>query len=163
MELRDLDPIIEKEEVLAEFEKAMGITEAVVTVKALRRSYSGTQTAILELPTKVAVGLHENARIKIGYVYTRVRMVPEVKRCYRCHDFGHISYNCKAVIQGRESCRRSEEDGIKEYSATVPRYSLCAAKGIKEENCRHVAGSTQCQQFKKYMSIYRKDDGRREK
>lgn len=91
LEIDDLDAKTSKEELL-EIMRSLGDDDARVI--SLRKSYGGTQTALIMVPSGVARRLCNEGRIRVGLVYARVRAAELETRCYRCLAFGHMAKNC---------------------------------------------------------------------
>ena len=93
-------------------------------------------------------------RIRIGYVIAKVRILPNIVRCFRCHGFGHLSYGYKVAIGGEQICRRCGVSGhsIRDCSA-AQRCILCVRKGIHETKCGHIAGTAICPVYKEAIRL----------
>lgn len=152
-EVRDIDPTMEREEVKSEISKTLQIGINEVEVKTIRFGYGGTKTAIIAIPTSMLEKIGEENKIKIGYTACRMKRTQNLVRCYRCHDFGHLSYNCKMELQGKELCRRCGKvvhqiNGCEAMKSCV----LCIRAGIPAAKAEHVAGAVGCPQYKKYVA-----------
>lgn len=149
LQLRGLDPIISKEEVATDMAEAGGIDPADVTVQTLRPMKDGTQAAIVKIPARKVNGELRSGRIKIGLVICRARILPEITRCFRCHQNGHVGAECKNLEVGKSLCRRcGQEDHSMESCERSPRCVLCANTGLEGTNVRHVAGALNCPAFR---------------
>lgn len=95
VEVRDLDEVTTKEEVLDAFMALDGTFGAKII--NLRKVYGGAQTAIVLLPRQAARRLCADGRIRIGLVYARVRPTEPLNRCFRCLAPGHMSRTCTGV------------------------------------------------------------------
>lgn len=108
IEVRDLDEVTTKEEVL---EAALALDgshgERVVSI---RRAYGGAQTAVVLLPKLAATKICEAGRIRVGLVYARVRATELSERCFRCLAFGHVARNCTGTDR-RTCCWRCGAEG----------------------------------------------------
>lgn len=110
-QLRGLDPIITKEEVAADLAEAGGIDPAEVLVQALRQMRDGTQAAIVRIPTRKVRGEIRSGRLKIGLVICRAGILPEITRCFRCHQIGHVGAECRNLEEGKSLCRKCGQEG----------------------------------------------------
>lgn len=104
-QLRGLDPIISKEEVAADLEEAGNIDSSEVHVQSLKPMRDGTQVAIARVPARKVTGELRSGRIKVGLVICRARILPEVTRCFLCHQLGHMGAECKNLEEGSRSRR----------------------------------------------------------
>lgn len=122
VEVVDLDPGVEREEVQAALEAAVTAFDnedseslrAQVAVTGFWQVRSGTKIASAKIPRAAA----KLASLKVGWTVAKVRpRRPEPVRCYRCHGFGHSSTNCTGPdLTGK--CRRCGGAGHFEKSCT---------------------------------------------
>lgn len=151
LEIKDLDDMTTKQEVLAALQKAVGEADEVPldAVKSLRKSYGGTQTAVVTLATSlVAKVLGEEGKIRIGWVNCEIRTVVRPTKCFRCWHYGHLATRCKSEVNRSNCCSRCGEEGHKAATCKKDaRCTLCVERG-KTKNCRHIAGSSRCPVFK---------------
>ncbi|XP_076638774.1 uncharacterized protein LOC143350585 [Colletes latitarsis] len=111
IEIRDLDPIVGKDEIVDKIARHLAIEDKdEVRMKVLRTTYYGTQLAVIELPTKRVQRLKNGDRINIGYTACRIKIMPKLTRCFRCHGFGHISQDCPQNPIDGLICRRCAQD-----------------------------------------------------
>ena len=106
---------------LDEATTAMEVTEAISQVTGpdcvtsgditLRKSYRGTQAAIILLPYASASLLTKAGKLKIGWVNCRVRYF--VARCYRCSETGHLAKSCKNTVEFAALCFKCRKEGHK--------------------------------------------------
>lgn len=148
-QLRGLDPIITKEEVAADMAEAGKIDPAEVSVQTLRPMRDGTQVGIVRVPTRKVNGELRSGRIKIGMVVCRAKTLPDIVRCFRCHQIGHVGAECRNLEKGKSLCRKC---GIEGHSMAVcdksPRCVLCTKTGLEGINARHVAGALNCPTYR---------------
>ena len=95
VEIRDLNPVIEKEQIVTTLAEHYQMSPDEISFKTIRGGYADMKTTIVALPCKKAKKFKENERIHMGYVTVRIRSVPDLIRCFRCHEIGHMSYVCK--------------------------------------------------------------------
>ncbi|XP_076659506.1 uncharacterized protein LOC143362891 [Halictus rubicundus] len=141
-EIRDIDPTLEKEELREEIARSLTIDTNEIEIKTTRIGLNGTKTAIISLPTRLLEKVPEELKIKIGFTMCRMRRTNNLIRCYKCHGFGHLSYNCKYDFHGKELCRRCGKlghniKGCEDIKSCV----LCIKAGIPAVNAEHVAGA----------------------
>lgn len=124
-------------------------------MRTIRSAYSGTKTALVKVPHRKLKNFIESDRIRIGYVEARVRSVPRLIRCYRCHVIGHVSYVCPTNIGAREICRKcgSTDHNIKNCESD-PNCMVCTRNILPTDRCGHVAASTQCPRYKECLIEY---------
>lgn len=151
-EVRDVDPTLEKEEVVAEIARELKIETGEIEVKTVRFGYGGTKIVIINLPSKITEDIEGVEKIRVGFTKCRIRRTQNLIRCFRCHDFGHMSYTCKLELQGREICRRCggwdhQINGCQAIRCCV----LCTRAGINASKAEHIAGAANCPQYKKYL------------
>lgn len=151
-EIKDVDPTLEKEEIAAELAREIKLEKQEIEVKSLRFGYGGTKTAIVSLPSKMLTRLEGEVKIKIGFTNCRIRRTQNLVRCFKCHDFGHLSYNCSMNTDGQELCRRCGTLGHQINGCQAIRCCvLCTRKGVPAAKAEHVAGAVNCPQYKNYV------------
>ncbi|XP_076301802.1 uncharacterized protein LOC143219879 [Lasioglossum baleicum] len=156
LEIKELDPTMEKEEIRRAIAKSIDIgemAESEIEVRALRIGYGGTKSAIIAVPVETAKKLNEEGKIKIGFTNCRITKALNIIRCYRCHALGHMSYGCKAELNGNELCRGCGIEGHQINGCNATRCCiLCVRENIPAANAVHVAGAINCPQYKKYIA-----------
>ena len=65
--------------------------------------------AFTTLNESAARSLERVARLKVGWVYCRVRVRPKVARCFRCFGYGHIATECKDKDRTKKCWRCDSE------------------------------------------------------
>lgn len=98
VELQDLDEETIKEEVF-EAVAAWGGDENARVV-GLRKSFGGSQKAVVLLPSPAARRLCAGGRLRVGLIYTRVRSTKLPTRCFKCHAFGNVARECVGTDRG---------------------------------------------------------------
>ncbi|XP_046145670.1 golgin subfamily A member 6-like protein 22 [Osmia bicornis bicornis] len=149
IEIQDIDPAVDKLELLESIAREGKVKVEDLICKNLRRAYMGTQAAIVEGPGELMSNIKDN-KVKIGWVYCRVRQLPTVMRCFKCHNLGHVAARCAVVPEGTTICRRCGGNGhtMSECKSEKARCIICAAKGGKETELNHIAGSLKCALYK---------------
>nr|XP_034195146.1 uncharacterized protein LOC117611310 [Osmia lignaria] len=97
VELRGIDPSVEKEEVIAALSRELGLD---VRIKVLRTDPRQNKIAVVEGPAEDMIRLIKKGRIKIGWTIVLVKGIPRLLRCFRCHELGHVATNCKSSKEG---------------------------------------------------------------
>lgn len=96
VEIQDLDCVTTEHEVESQIRDALDLAANDQTVKtrSMRKSFMETQRATVKLRSTDAYKLIERCRIKIGWVYARVRLKIRAVKCFRCLGYGHIRHSC---------------------------------------------------------------------
>lgn len=150
-EIKDLDEITTKENIVAALQRELQSSDAVSVeekaVKSLRKAYGDTQTAIIRLPAKMAHQMIAKQKIKIGWVVCRIReMQRETRpiRCFKCLGFGHIAKNCTVVQDRSRCCYKCGSEGHKARACDKEtKCVLCHERDAQGKN-DHAAGSYAC-------------------
>ncbi len=58
------------------------------SIKSIRAAYAGTQKAVINLPVQEAKYLLQAQPIKIGWTVCRIREKPQLRKCFRCLEYG---------------------------------------------------------------------------
>ncbi|XP_025264501.1 uncharacterized protein LOC112637952 [Camponotus floridanus] len=106
LEIKDLDEITTKEEILEALQRDLG-TDCGVTlesVRSLRNGYGGTKTAAVRLAAPTAKKLLERTHIRVPWTDCSVREVIRPLKFYTCWHFGHLYKNCKSRVDRSKSC-----------------------------------------------------------
>lgn len=123
IELRDLDEEATSEEVRVAVASSCGSEN--VRVVSIRKMYGGAQAAVVMLPAVVARKLCAVGRLRVGLVYTRVRLSDLPTRCFKCHSFGHMARECAGDDRGSR-CWRCGEAGHFASDCKAPREKAAA-------------------------------------
>ncbi|XP_015124082.1 uncharacterized protein LOC107046091 [Diachasma alloeum] len=153
IEIKDLDDMITKEEILEALCKTAG-NEVQMTqdaIRFLRKAYGGTQTALVTLPVLVAKILGDHGKIQIGWVNCRVRRVERPVKCFKCWYYGHLATKCTSIVDRSKLCVKCSTTGHKASDCPEqPQCALCTEKG-NTESCAHIAGSSRCPVYKEAL------------
>lgn len=90
MELRDLDDITTSEEITETFIRDYNMLAEEIKVLNIRKTYSGSQAAIILILKEVAISLLKKECVRVGLVYSRARESHRLTRCFRCFATGRI-------------------------------------------------------------------------
>lgn len=117
--------------------------EEVSTVE-IRWMYNGLGMAWVKCPLGAANKVAKEGKIKIGWTVARVEILARRPlQCYRCWEFGHVRFSCKAKIDRQGSCYKCGIAGhaARMCTSEVPRCIVCEEKGFSSE---HRIGSRFC-------------------
>lgn len=144
IEIRDLDALTTKEEVLAAITKATNLPEDDIVVNVTETNSREQRRAFVALPATGACELMKTERIKIGWTRCRIKYHKDVERCFRCFGTGHKQWDCDGPDRkGTGICIRCGEKGhkLKECKNT-PKCCLCSQDSTKPVD--HLPGSKSC-------------------
>lgn len=160
-EIRDLDILTSKEEVLEALQREIGGKDAIeiTAVKSLRKAYGDTQIAVVQLSKEIASMFTKLEKIKIGWVNCRIRSSNRSKgplRCYKCLGFGHVAIKCTDQQDRSKCCYRCGNAGHKANSCrNEPCCVLCHKKGDNSPT-NHATGSYSCPAYQAAVKKIRK-------
>lgn len=150
LEIKNIDPDAEKEDILAALQRDFHCPLNEVRLKTLRTDPRKNKTMIINGPEVLFRPIAEVGKIKIGWTVATIKEVPQLIRCYKCHSIGHMAVNCsrfpnKDIIL----CRKcgTTGHGIQNCDRP-PRCLLCAERGVDEKLLSHVAASIKCPVYK---------------
>ncbi|GJQ78882.1 hypothetical protein Trydic_g53 [Trypoxylus dichotomus] len=149
LEFRDLDCLTTVEEVIEAIRKALPNCETDPKVILTKANSRQVKMAFVEINEHYALELLKTARIKVGWVNSRIRKRLEVTRCYRCFGYGHRQATCSEPDRRKEGvCMGCGEKGhLKKNCTNKPRCFLCSAENARD----HVAGSGKCGVFRAHQ------------
>ena len=151
IEIKDLDVLTSKEDIVEairnEYQDSDLSPAEDMIIKSLRKAYGDTQTAVIQIPTKMDQQMIVKQKIRIGWVVCRIREMKRNARplrCYKCLGFGHISKNCTITQDRSNLCYNCGTEGHKARDCeNKPSCVLCQDKGAAEK-MDHAAGSYIC-------------------
>ncbi|XP_053966117.1 uncharacterized protein LOC128868263 [Anastrepha ludens] len=149
LQIKDIDEVTSREEVLEAIKNSLPEGKVTLSViRAMHTAYGGTQTCTISLPPASAQKLISLSKIRIGWVYCRIREKAAITRCYKCHDFGHLARNCKSEDDRTTQCFRcGGQDHKVKNCVNTPRCALCLQHGESDTN--HVSGGRTCPAFQR--------------
>ncbi|KAL7725623.1 hypothetical protein ACLKA6_005682 [Drosophila palustris] len=155
VEIRDMDELVTKEEVLEAVKGAINdSTTTIDIIKSLRAMKDGSQIATLNMPAIKAKSLVDLGKIRIGWAVCRIKPVLQPKRCFRCQEYGHYAANCTSEEDRKGACFRCGEKGHEARSCSKPpKCQLCIKKG--EKSLDHSMGSFRCPAYREALSRIR--------
>ncbi|KRF78179.1 uncharacterized protein [Drosophila virilis] len=131
VEIRDLDELATKEEVVEAVKNALNDDSLLIeSIKSLRPAFGGQQRATITLPAPTARTLVEKANVRIGWVVCRIRAIDQPKRCFEYQGFGYIAANCTSGDELKGACFRCGDIGhVAKSCSKQQQCSLCTQKG----------------------------------
>ena len=111
--IKDLDETTTAEEVAQAITSVTGPGIVTAANIKLRASYSGTQATNVLLPVAATKKLMKTHKLRVGWVHCRVRLRETVTRCFKCHEIGHLAWNCKSAGDQSSLCFRCSTEGHK--------------------------------------------------
>ncbi|XP_017478968.1 PREDICTED: uncharacterized protein LOC108368603 [Rhagoletis zephyria] len=105
VECKDIDEVTTKEEVYNAIKSLPGL-EGIESsdITGLRPAYAGTQTATISLPAPKAKKLIQLGKVKVGWDNCRIRERVQLKKCFKCLQYGHMSRNCGSSFDRSNQC-----------------------------------------------------------
>lgn len=145
IEVRDIDPMVEAAELVEDLGKDLKIPPESIRLRTLHKLPSGTQSAILEVSTNTLPRSIDGRRVRSGLTAVRLRVLPKLLRCFRCHNLGHLAADCVEMEEGMERCRKcGASDHEIKVCTMAPRCVICVAASGKGAGVAHVAASLGC-------------------
>ena len=152
IEIRDIDEITTKEELIEELNRQLEhLSISPVAVKSMRGAYGATQIALVSLPTKTANELIKKGRAKIGWVNCRIRARTAPTKCYNCLEYGHVVRTCKSDIDRSKMCLKCGQAG--HFIKTCKNEQNCMLCSVSGGDAKHTMGNTKCPA---YASAFKK-------
>lgn len=143
-EVKDIDALAERDEVFDAVKSSLNADG--LRLVSLRESFRDTKRAVLSCEDSEDVRkCIEAGRIRIGFLNCAVKLLPNVVRCFRCHEIGHIAARCNLSKDIAEICRRCGEQGHTLPTCRNPqRCSVCVKQGLPEYKTRHITACAIC-------------------
>lgn len=77
------------------------IKEEEVEIRSMRYGYDGTKIIIVNLPASIGEKVTEEKEIMLGFTSCKIKRTWNIIRCFKCHEFGHMTYTCKKDLAGK--------------------------------------------------------------
>lgn len=142
----DIDAGIEEEELKQEIRNNYNdLQENQVKILSLRPTINGNQAATVTIRRDIAADLAQKGKIKIGWVFCRVRKRVNIIRCFRCLQFGHRMAECTGEDK-TDMCLKCGELGHKAKDCGNSPYCITCGTG------GHRADQTKCPIYRKLVN-----------
>lgn len=152
VEIRDIDPSVEGQEVLTALAAQLKASSEDLRLKSLKTNKQGMKVAIIEMTESMTENVRQMTSVKIGWTRNKLRVLPRITRCFACHGFGHLAKNCPRGPDARDTCRKCGEEGHKmDICKAESKCSLCLKAGKVGNALGHVAGSVRCPIYKEVL------------
>ncbi|XP_043499965.1 uncharacterized protein LOC122522757 [Polistes fuscatus] len=102
--------------------------------------------ALVKIEEDAAAKLLKAGRLLVGFVSCKVRRGAELRRCYRCLEYGHHSTSCKGNNRSKLCyfCGGTEQK-LKDCKVSEPTCLLCSKNDADLK--KNLAGSRACTAF----------------
>jgi len=150
IEIQDLDSITTDTEVETCIRQALGThaDDQCIQVKSLRQSFRGTQRATVRMKSIDAHKLEKIGRVKIGWVYARVKIKIRAIKCFRRLGYGHRKHSCTGTDRSEACCLCTDKGHMASSCKSPPK---CAACQDLNEQTGHYPGSGKCTAYRRVM------------
>lgn len=150
IEIRDLDGAADTTEVEEALRKTIP-NLGEVRIGVTRPNTRGEKAAIVDMAEKHARQLLQIGKIKVGWMFCRVRRRVKMVRCFRCLGYGHIAGSCKGPDR-RDHCYKCGVAGHKARDCgSATKCVLCAERGMDRKELDHIPGSGRCRVFRECL------------
>lgn len=152
LEIRDMDGITTVADVEEAVRRDSGNIHGELKISVTKPNSWGQKLAIFETTDEDAQKLLEAGRIKIGWLYCRVRARTIFPRCFRCLSYGHLARKCEGPDRSKlcfkcgESCHKAAD-----CRKNNPQCMLCTDKGVNEAKRNHAPGTGACTVFREAL------------
>lgn len=143
LRLTGLDDSVTAAEVGTVIARDGGCSVDEVKVGPIRTMTNGLGSVWLQCPLSAAVKVSASGRIRIGWTVARAELLKaRPVQCYRCWQFGHVKFACKAPIDRGGLCFRCGTAGhIARNCQAAPCCAICSGLGL---DSGHRVGMPQC-------------------
>lgn len=148
IEILDLDGVSTEAEIREALTRDYKENLEIRRVNLTKVTPRGQRAAFCEIDEASAMKALEKARIKIGWVNCRIRLVARVPRCFKCLGFGHQSRYCKGPDRSK-CCYKCGGENHKSADCTEqPKCFLCTSNGKDKDSVCHISGSGACNVYR---------------
>lgn len=155
LEIRDIDELTSKEEILEALQRAAGGERGIAldAIKSLRKAYGGTQTALVRLGAVIARTVTgERHRLKIGWVNCRIRVLERRPlKCFKCWHYGHIANACQSEINRSNLCIKCGMAGHKVAECINEAHCVFCVESGNKDGYAHITSGSRCPIYKKAL------------
>lgn len=148
LEIRDLDCLVDENEIQTALKQAEPDL-AELKVKLTSENSRRQKAALVTINERAAKKLLDIGRIKIGWIYCRIRKRTEVERCFHCLGFGHIAATCKGPDRTKVCYRCGKLNHKAKQCSESVECVLCKDRG---EAATHFLGSGRCGAFREELT-----------
>lgn len=151
IEIRDLDSLVEAEEIVSAVKEISRKNDADVVVRVSNKNSREQCRAFVTVADDIADVILKAQRLKIGWTYCRVRQANDIRRCFKCFGVGHTRARCGGPDRsGQGLCIRCGTTGHKMRECkNTPKCCICTEQGCKPTD--HIPGSSRCTAYKKLI------------
>lgn len=152
IEIDQVEPTLTGSEVCESLEEYLGLENSGITITKRYKNNNGTDRFIIKFTTpKKRINIMERPKLKLGFSIAKIRVLPDILRCLRCHELGHLANNCK-MTKDAVICRKCSRAGHEMNKCTdEPKCRLCMEKKLPDNKINHVSGSLSCHVYKEYV------------
>lgn len=137
LHLKDMNEMVNEDEIRDAVSKTLGVAKDQFEVRALRPAYGGKQNATLKMLEADAIRLIQAGTIGIGWTRCKVVERMQIVKCTKCWEIGHIKSECKGPDRSL-LCMKCGQPGHKVSICQSEPFCLnCNSSG-------HRTGSNKC-------------------
>ena len=144
LEIRHLDDVTTKDDIVQAISsqfKQLKLGENFI--KSIRKAYALTQTAIWSISVWKASQLLDEGKMKVGRVVFGIRERSNLKKSFKCLEYGHVAKRCSDLEDRKECCIKCREKG--HFAKSCSKEPFCiSCKNAGRANTNHQIGSKRC-------------------
>ncbi|XP_035742778.1 uncharacterized protein LOC118450898 [Vespa mandarinia] len=155
LEIRDCDCCTSSIEVEEALKRTLRGYAGKIVIKITNPNAGQQRLVLVKIEEEATAQLLKAGQVLIGSICCRVRRRAEVRRGFRCLDYGQYSASCKGSDRSKV-CYYCGSTGhkIKECKVSEPTCFLCSKSGV--ETRKHLAGSRACKAFQEALATAKK-------